>query len=147
MAFKEFNECKEKLVKNIDGLMKEHPSFSTAKLAQKCFPNKSKCNEYHGNGKGNVVLTLRDLNQQVTKETISNFDQFKYQVKAMGDRLNAFVKPDILKEAKSLTKKLITAANDLKPVPIKTTTAKNTKSSTTLYYWLVYFLNEPNSLA
>ena len=129
--FKEFNECKEKLVENIDGLMKEHPSFSTAKLAQKCFPNKSKCNEYHGNGKGNVVLTLRDLNQQVTKETISNFDQFKYQVKAMGDRLNAFVKPDILKEAKSLTKKLITAANDLKPVPIKTTTAKNAKSSTT----------------
>ena len=109
--------------------MKEHPSFSTAKLAQKCFVNKSKCNEYHGNGKGNVVLTLKDLNQQVTKETISNLDQFKYQVKAMGDRLSAFVKPDILKEAKSLTKKLINAANDAKPAPVKTPATKTAKAT------------------
>ena len=128
--FKEFKESKDKLVENIDGLMKEYPTFSTAKLAQKCFVNKSKCNEYHGNGKGTVALTLRDLSQQVIKETISNLDQFKYQAKAMGERMNTFVKPDIIKEAKAMTKKLITAANDAKPAVTKSAATKPAKAIT-----------------
>merc|ERR1712061_521639 len=42
LKIKEFNECKEKLIANIDELSKAHPTFSTAKLAQKCFVNKTK---------------------------------------------------------------------------------------------------------
>ena len=93
------------MVENIDELIKAHPTFSTAKLAQKCFANKTKCNEYHGSGKGSIALTLRDLNQQIAKETITNLDQFKYQVKAMGERLNSFIKPELVNEAKTVTKK------------------------------------------
>ena len=122
ILLQEFNECKEKLVENIDEIIKAHPTFSTAKLAQKCFVNKTKCNEYHS--KGGVVLTLRDLNQQVTKDTITNLDQLKFQIKAMGDRLNSFIKPELATEAKTLIKKLVKATNEVKlennakPVPV-----------------------------
>ena len=103
------------MIENIDELIKAHSTFSTVKLAQKCFVNKTKCNEYHGNGKGVIPLTLRDLNQQILRETITNLDQFKYQVKSMGDRLNNFIKPELVNEAKTLTKKLVKVANEAKP--------------------------------
>ena len=65
--------------------------------------------------KSGIALTLRDLSQQITKETILNLDQFKYQVKAMGDQLIAFIKPDLVYEAKVVTKKLVKLATDAKP--------------------------------
>ena len=102
-SFQEFNEAISYLTEKISELMKAHPLFSTAKLAQKCFVTKPKCNEYHS-GKG-MPLTLRDLNQQIIKEIVT-LDHFKLQVKAMGDRFNAFIKPDMLGEAKGLIKKL-----------------------------------------
>ena len=103
-SFQEFNESKGYLTEKIDELMKAHPLFATAKLPQKCFITKSKGNEYH-NGKG-IPLTLRDLNQLIAKDIVT-LDHFKYQVKTMGDRFNAFIKPDMVSEAKALTKKLI----------------------------------------
>ena len=42
----------------------------------------------------------------------------------MGERLNAFVKPDIISEAKTMTKKLVKVANDAKANGNKTNAVK-----------------------
>ena len=49
----------------------------------------------------------------------------------MGERLNAFVKPDIISEAKTMTKKLVKVANDAKANGNKTNAVKQVAKSVT----------------
>ena len=72
---------------------------------------------------------MRDLVEKIEKD-INTIDHFKVAVKAMTERLVSFLKPDMINEAKIISKTIAKAANDKQANATKDTTKEKSAKST-----------------
>ena len=103
-SLQEFGGVKDKLIAQLETIMKAHPAFSTPMIARKCFTTKAKSNDYHA-GDPDIPTTLKSLSERISKK-VETLDHFRYLAEAMVERLTEYLKPDMSAEIKTVGEKL-----------------------------------------